>query len=65
MANASAMPVPRPMSRPSSRFCTGLGRTGAPGTIARSRTRTLFVFIGPVMSISFCRLAIRPYIFVF
>ena len=65
MANASATPVPRPSSRPSSRFCTGLGRTGEPGTIARSRMRTLFVFIGPVMSISFWRLAIRPYIFVF
>ena len=64
ITNARPMPVPRPSSRPSSRFCTGLGRTGDAGTIARSSTRTLLVFIGPVMSISFCRLAMTPYIFV-
>ncbi len=42
---------------------SGFGRTGMVGTIARSSTRTLFVFIGPVMSISFCRVAMIPYIF--
>ena len=41
------------------------GRTGEVGTMARSSTRTLFAFIGPVMSISFCRVAIIPYILVF
>jgi len=39
--------------------------TGTPGTVARSSTRTLLLRIGPVMSISFCRLATSPYIFVF
>ena len=53
---------PSPIIRPRSRFCTGFGRTGRPGTIARSSTRTLLVFIGPVMSISFCRAAMIPYI---
>ena len=62
IANASAMPVPSPIISPSSRFWTGFGRIGTPGTIARSSTRTLFVFIGPVMSISFCRVAMIPYI---